>query len=145
MAQTGGLCSMSQVQRALLFIVVANRDLPECGLHDYNLTREELLCVCGGDWRRVSLFYFTLTGSAWMYLCRFFSHLYFSVQHLTSGSPKCVCVHRSCRKRHLLPSYKGIRLIAPEWNIFILTIMSSQESRERERQREEGNNEWLCW
>lgn len=37
---------MSQVHRALLFIVVANRDLPECGLHDYNLTREESYYVC---------------------------------------------------------------------------------------------------
>jgi len=59
--QTAGLCSVSA--ESLLFIVVASRDLPESGFHDYNL-RRILLCVCvcvwkrERDWRRVSLFYF---------------------------------------------------------------------------------------
>lgn len=57
------------------------------------------------DWRRVSLFYFTLTGSAWTYLC-FFSLIYIfhsSVSvHVHKWLTKKCLLALSCWIRHLL-------------------------------------------
>ncbi len=83
---------MSQVQRALLFIVVASRDLPECGFHDYNLTREESYYVCVEGLKEgvTVLLYFN-----WVSLnvsLSFFSLIYIFQSSISQVAHQNVCV-----------------------------------------------------